>query len=279
MSGVVEDSAAASLQEAYPGCPLCGGTSVHIGTGDCHRHRLWHEPLPRFIDWMRCESCGHVHTRHYWTDAGLRELFGRAHANQVAGGNLEQRRQLWKPVIAQAVQALGGYASTFSGRHAAPVWLDVGCGNGLVLMLASEFGFDAVGVDRRQQAVDALASLGYRVIQAGFLDVAMDRPAAVISMLDVLEHMPWPARALSHARTLLPVGGCLVLSLPNMESSSWKQLDADNANPYWIEIEHHHNFSFTRLSRLLAEHGFEIALFDIPSRYVASMELYAVRKV
>ncbi len=102
-------------------------------------------------------------------------------------------------------------------------------------------------------------------------------PLDVISMCDVLEHMPYPREALAQAHSLLRPGGLLLISLPNLESSSWRLMDQASANPYWAEIEHHHNFGRSRLSALLREHGFSVAMFDIPYRYKAQMELYARR--
>jgi len=62
-----------ALQNAYPGCPLCEGASVKLGFANCTTHALWHEPLPPSIEWMRCASCGHVHNRSYWSEAGWRK--------------------------------------------------------------------------------------------------------------------------------------------------------------------------------------------------------------
>ena len=53
------------------------------------------------------------------------------------------------------------------------------------------------------------------------------------------------------------------------------QVHAANSNPYWREIEHHHNFSRQRLMALLDECGFDVVDFAIPLRYKAQMELYA----
>ena len=50
------------------------------------------------------------------------------------------------------------------------------------------------------------------------------------------------------------------------------------ANPYWIEIEHYHNFSRQRLTALLDQYGFDVVHYDIPFRYKAQMELYAVKR-
>src|SRR4029077_3121198 len=107
----------APLQEEYPSCPLCGGASDPMGSMDCTRHLMWHEPLPAAVEWMRCGACTHVHTRHYWTGAGLAEVFSRASPEQLAGVNSERRRQIWRPVVANVVAVLGGYAKIFDAAR------------------------------------------------------------------------------------------------------------------------------------------------------------------
>jgi len=97
-------------------------------------------------------------------------------------------------------------------------------------------------------------------------------------MMDVLEHIPYPRQALRKAAQVLRPGGLIVLSMPDLACSSWKVMDAAKLNPYWLEIEHYHNFSRDRIVALLAESGFEVVDFAIPGRYKAQMELYAVRK-
>ena len=44
----------------------------------------------------------------------------------------------------------------------------------------------------------------------------------VLSMADVLEHMPWPRAALGRAAQMLRPGGILFLSMPNSDSVSWR---------------------------------------------------------
>ncbi|MCL8208253.1 MAG: class I SAM-dependent methyltransferase [Actinomycetia bacterium] len=264
------------MREAYGACPLCGGEGRVLSTVDCRQHPLWHEPLPPDLTWMRCGRCGHVYTRHYWTEAGLAEVFARTHAFQVAGGDPDQKRQVWKSVVANVVALVGGYRSVLR-MDPVPTWLDVGCGDGALVMAAEEFGFRAVGVDARRQTVEILQGLGYRAVVADFVTGTIDEQPLVISMMDVLEHLPWPVEALERARTLLPPGGVLVVSLPNADSSSWRIMDKRQANPYWIEIEHHHNFTRGRLTQLLEDTGFDVVLYEIPYRYKAQMELYALR--
>jgi predicted SAM-dependent methyltransferase len=96
-------------------------------------------------------------------------------------------------------------------------------------------------------------------------------------MADVLEHMPFPPEGVSAARRLLRPGGVLFMSMPNYNCSVWRLLDANNANPYWGELEHFHNFSRARLYALLADMGFETLQYGISERYRACMEVIARR--
>jgi hypothetical protein len=71
----------------------------------------------------------------------------------------------------------------------------------------------------------------------------------------------------------------LFVSMPNYDCMAWRLLDAGNANPYWGELEHFHNFSRARLSALLSEQGFEPVQYAVSERYRVCMEIIARRKV
>jgi SAM-dependent methyltransferase len=267
------------LQQEYACCPLCGGKSALRCRADCSRHSLWHEPLPRILEWMRCTNCHHVYTRHFWTQAGIDELFRNAHQNQLAGFGASQdaKRANWVPVVDKVLNLLGGYRSIMdNGSH--PTWVDVGCGDGALAMTASDYGFSALGLDARSEAVRRIIELGFKAQESDFMQCTFEHKLDVLSMMDVLEHMPYPGLALGKAAELVRPGGILVISLPDLSCSSWRMMDAAKSNPYWMEIEHHHNFSRERLIALLGERGFGVADFGIPHRYKAQMELYAVRK-
>ena len=79
-------------------------------------------------------------------------------------------------------------------------------------------------------------------------------------MADVLEHMPFPGEALAAARRLLEDNGRLFVSSPNRETAVWKALDQMQANPYWGELEHFHNFSRAGMVGLLKAHGFTVQI-------------------
>ena len=264
------------LKLKFPNCPLCAGHSIPFVQADCRGYVSWHEQLPPTLLWMRCTICNHIHTEDFWTEEGLKQVFAHTHQGQSVGGNPDQKRQTWKPVVQNVLTVIGGF-SVLQQMSQKPTWIDIGCGDGGLVMTAAEFGFNSIGLDARMQTVQALIDSGYQSVCGDFMQIKIDgEPPYIISMMYVLEHLPNPCEALQRAHSLLHPKGVLIISLPNTDCSSWKLMG--NSNPYWIEIEHYHNFSRQRLTDLLNQYGFSVVHYDIPFRYKAQMELYAVKK-
>jgi protein O-GlcNAc transferase len=118
---------------------------------------------------------------------------------------------------------------------------------------------------------------GYDV-RVAELDDYRAAPFNVVSMADVLEHVPFPKRTLRRAWELLEPAGLLFLSMPNADAFVWQASTRNRSNPYWGEIEHYHNFGRRRLSALLEECGFEVARFGVSLRYRMCMELVARKR-
>jgi protein O-GlcNAc transferase len=268
----------AALQTTYPACPLCNGASVTLGFANCTADGLWHEPLPPTIEWVRCASCGHVHKRAYWTDVGLTEVRRneKPEAFALSSASLEARRLAWAPVVNKAVSLLGGYRAVVK-RAARPTWVDVGCGDGALIMTAADSGMAVVGLETRSAAAERVRGMGLNALQHDFLPLNFEVTPDVLSMMDVLEQIPHPREALRKAAQVLGPGGVLVVSTADMTSSSWRALETEKVNPYWTDLERCHNFNRERLLGLVRECGFEIADFAISGRARAQIEVYALR--
>ena len=252
----------------YLCCPLCESTrTAPSRIGDCSKHPLYHSALNPTIQWMQCLDCSHTFAEGYYTDEATSLLFQRTNANQRVGHAIEENRD----ISAKIVDKVLPYASD-------GVWLDIGFGNGSLLFTAQEYGFEPVGVDVRADNVNALKAVGIQAHCANFSDLTLPIACSVISMADVLEHMPFPRIGLIAAQRLLKDGGVLLISMPNSESIVWKLLDAHNANPYWGELEHYHNFSRTRLYALLRGYRFEPVRYGISDRYRVGMEVIALKR-
>ena len=261
------------MQNTYQNCPLCSQSFKTLARHNITQHALWHSALPEEIEWCECESCKHIFTKNYWDAEGLEQVFINANESQLATTNLHNHRVTWAPTIERALRLAGGYKKLMHQPNP-PKWLDVGFGNGALVATSSEFGFHATGLDARTEAVERLKAIGYNAICQTFEDFTPE-PFTIISMCDVLEHIPHPRPALKKAKHMLEPDGVLVISMPNTDSAHWRTMDIDKINPYWIELEHHHNFSRLSLENLLNEEGFEIVEYAISPRYLACMEVFA----
>ncbi len=251
----------------YTACPLCGSEDIaHLRSADCSNAAVYNKALSNTITWKRCTTCDHVFTEGYFTDEALGVLFQKTQSNQVAGADLERNRV----VAARMIEKVLPFKS-----HG--LWVDVGFGNGALLMTADEFGFETLGLDLRETSVIPMKLLGFDCRTADICDLTLDQPASVISMADVLEHTPFPKTCLEAAHRLLAEDGALFLSMPNSDAFAWRMSDQQKANPYWGEIEHYHNFGRKRLYALLEETGFRPRAYGISERYRMCMEVIATK--
>lgn len=264
---------------AYEGCPLCGEKAFdRLAPYNCSNHPLYKPSLPALMKWRRCGACRHVFTDGYFGDAALAVLLSDVQERQQPGSDVENGRNRWAYVVERAAALVPGAPQRgFETQTAPGRWLDIGFGDGALLMTAQEWGFDVLGIDLRADSVDALNALGVPA-RCIALD-QLDAPGAfdVISMADVLEHMPFPGQALGQVHRLLAERGIVYVSMPNADSASWRALDREGKNPYWVEIEHYHNFTRERLQALLRESGMAPIWYGVSNRYRCGMELIARR--
>src|SRR5207244_5959371 len=120
------------------------------------------------------------------------------------------------------------------GRHRAPLGrltagrrlLDVGVGTGLLLHLARQAGWEAVGVDLcAEAAARAAREFGVAVAVGDFLGADLPGGYDAITMADVVEHSRDPCAFLARARALLAPGGVLYVGVPNHRSPVYLAAD------------------------------------------------------
>ena len=262
-------ASSASLRIPFETCPLCGAEDAEeVGIASCKSHPLYRPGLPATMRWIRCDRCGHVFVDGYFSEAAMSLVFGAAHPSQLPGEVTLSGRAVAAKIVEDVSHARGRW----EGR-----WLEVGFGGGALLTTAAEFGYEVVGLDLREESVRRMRALGFDARHGDLMACDGDEIGRfdVVSLADVLEHMPFPKRALLHVRELLRPGGALFVSMPNMDSFAWQELERQKKNPYWGELEHFHNFGRARLHALLRETGFEPCRYGISQRYLACMEIVA----
>jgi 2-polyprenyl-6-hydroxyphenyl methylase/3-demethylubiquinone-9 3-methyltransferase len=101
--------------------------------------------------------------------------------------------------------------------------LDVGCGGGILSESMARAGAQVLGIDLTRavldvaelHALEAKIEVTYRAVAAE--DLAVEQPAAfdVVTCMEMLEHVPDPAAALSAIAALVKPGGDVVVSTLN----------------------------------------------------------------
>ncbi|HLQ38307.1 MAG TPA: class I SAM-dependent methyltransferase, partial [Planctomycetota bacterium] len=141
--------------------------------------------------------------------------------------------------------------------------LDVGCAAGYFLRVVKQHGAEVFGVELSPSiAKEAIACLGPDRIHIGELDQAVTalhlEPGSfdLITLWDVIEHVPEPQPVLRQIRTLLAPGGHLLLETQNV-ASLWARLLGRRWHHYKHE-EHLYHFTPATITRLLADCGFRV---------------------
>jgi len=137
--------------------------------------------------------------------------------------------------------------------------LDVGCATGIFLAEMRHHGeWELHGVETsREAATYARTRFGLDIFtgeleEAGYPDCYFD----VITLWDVLEHLPDPRSALLEMRRIIRPDGTLFLQIPNPDG-----LEAKVFGKLWVGLDvprHLYIFSQETLSALLKQVGFEL---------------------
>jgi len=146
-------------------------------------------------------------------------------------------------------------------RHAHPSGgqlLDVGCGTGGFLReLCCDDNWQGMGVDINESALSVARRQGVKVLCGQLRDVRFPNAYFdVVTMWDVIEHIPDPIGTLAEIRRILKPGGRFLLSTPN--SKGWQARFWVSHWAGWDVPRHLQVFSPQTLHRLLEETGFEL---------------------
>ena len=131
--------------------------------------------------------------------------------------------------------------------------LDVGCSSGAFLFHAQQKypgDYETLGVDVAGAALDYAAEKGVPVRKGSFLD--MDFANATFSAVTfwaTLEHLVEPARHISKAASVLEMGGCCFVLVPNFASLAVRFLGAKYR---YILPQHVNYFTRATLQKLAA---------------------------
>lgn len=138
--------------------------------------------------------------------------------------------------------------------------LDIGCNIGMFLSEARAAGFETTGIELNRECAEYARTHFNLSVHSDYLDnIAFDDDSFdVITMYDVLEHIPDLHGMLTGIRRILKPDGLLVVQSPNLDS-----LMAELSKSAWGWLsppDHLYHFTPGALSSLLVQTGYDVQL-------------------
>ncbi len=230
-----------------PACPVCGDPSVRYA--EKNGYEFWRSPACGLLFvWPALQAPPQeIYQSDYF--CGAKHGFG--YADYDADKSV-----------------LEGFFRTFLTSLSARIpqkgrLLDVGAATGHFVGMAAHAGWEAQGIDISAHSVALGVAKGLKMERATLDDFSAPTASFdVLTLWDVIEHVPDPFAALDRSAALLKAGGYLVINTPDGDSG-WARL----MGPRWhalVPPEHIFIFNRRALGRMLKERGFEIVQEENP---------------
>ncbi len=255
------------------GCGADGGRVLFEGPDRLHH-------LPGSFRLVQCETCGWIR-QNPRPGADQIGLYYPADYEPYSW-SLHERRDSWRQWIRnyglrRRCRLIGEYMPPGD-------LLDVGCATGAFINEMRQLrGWRVHGVELNAEAAGYARDRLNLHVQAGRLENCDFLPGSldVITMWNVLEHLPSPLADLRRVHTLLKDGGLFVFTIPNVEG-----LEARWFGPAWIGWDlprHLYLFPQAALSETLSTLGFSVlsrrCLNGSADFFALSLQLYLQDRV
>lgn len=242
---MIDDSMVERKKDA---CPICESPDIRpfMVVGDNGHLRTQQVRLPVY----RCKACDIVFLNPAPESAIGAEYFAEAYADGQAA-NLYYREDFKRRVSELRMGLVEDW------RSAPDVLLDLGCGRGTFVGVARSMGWDAWGVELDEGAcLYAHRELGLSTVLNGTLThPGLPSTFGVVTLWDVIEHVPDPVGLLRDVTARLRDGGIVVLRTANVRS---RLFDRDPARWWAFGSDHRFYFSPGSLEVALRRAGLKL---------------------
>lgn len=235
------------------------GTTIACNLCGAHAHDHLFTKFGFHI--VRCRECDLVFVGNPPSHAAVEEFYTAEndyHDGLLESLSDEQYRQ--SKVAEQHVKMLRRFRPQLAGLKV----LDIGCSSGIFLDRARQAGMEPYGAELSPKtAAFAREHFGLNVHCGDWRDAGhADGTFDVITLFDVIEHLPDPLGELEAIRRLLKPGGLLLQSTPDIDGL-FPRMSYHVAKllDYWPHPEPpHHLFQFSRktLSNMVEKAGFTV---------------------
>ena len=257
------------------GCPVCASPDYTVVQAARYPAALDEQQFKQIfrassdqVLWdqvVRCRACDLVYVNPRLRADLILEGYAEAEDPVFAAQN-EARMRGFRKTLEGVVKRLG---ISPEGKRV----LDVGCAGGAFLVAARELGFTVTGIEPARWMA-AFGRENYQLdIRDGILEAGMFEPGSfdVITLWDVIEHLPQPRETLNIVRSLLKPDGVLLVNYPDIGTLAARTLG--RRWPFWLSV-HLIYYTPKTMTEQLRRAGFSTLWFEsfwpvLPLGYVA----------
>ena len=199
----------------------------------------------------RCNNCSVSFSSTRFTDEYLKsKYYSKNYEEEIVGHtNYEKFSKMFFHSIVDKIKKEKKYGK----------WLDIGCGRGYLLDIASKNHFDCYGVDIKDDFIDNKNINFYKkdFLECDFQDGQFD----IITIVNLLDHIGCPKKFLKKINSLLKPGGVLFIHVPNeyyFDRRIFRNFTQYSPNVHLV------NYSKKNISLILKKFGFSKIYFLSP---------------
>jgi SAM-dependent methyltransferase len=188
-------------------CPLCGGPGTPFNHKDGHSLQQCGCYGPILLSWPWSSVPEY---EQWYVDTGLLYHAGYQEA--------QGRRPMWER-DSEYLMAASVRLRILAGLYPqVRKIMDVGTGTGAFVGLLQAHGYDAVGYEPSPMMAEAARAECRNIITGGWEDIPFLEPLPdVITLHDVLEHLPYPVACLHRLRGLMAPQSILCVEMPEWD--------------------------------------------------------------
>jgi 2-polyprenyl-3-methyl-5-hydroxy-6-metoxy-1,4-benzoquinol methylase len=254
----------------YRNCPNCGCDDFtvifdsNMGEADLQKgiktvYMLWGGTHGRHV---KCKNCHLIYVNPI-------EKASKINGDYSKMGNPDA------PIIRESrLRAAKSQLGLIKNYKNGTTLLDVGCGEGFFLFNASKAGYTSKGIDISQDAAEyARREFGLNVEAKPFKELQFpENYFDVVTLWQVLEHVPYPLMVLKEVHRILKPGGLLATSTPDIEGIMAKIF----RRKWWnLRRLHINQFTAKTLADMLNRAGFK-NVFSTKYKEYISISMLAI---
>ncbi len=203
---------------------------------------------------VKCANCGFVYVNPRVENKQLTSIYQHSYFKNKDYGYVGYEQE--KRLRVKNFEHWLNEAARFITPGKNILALDVGCAAGYCLDVMNNKGWITEGLELDEEMCESLQQGGYKVYKSTLENFESDNKYAVITLFDVIEHIPGIEAAFSRLRSLLEDDGIVIMVTPN-----YKSLQRKIFRQKWFQfkpIEHIQYFDKKTLKIFAAHNGLEM---------------------